>query len=510
MSDIRNLSSDRVGNAVSGLRGVIAGLEKDVKTKGAMTRINTSLDYALALIDDFMTVIDQQQKELARLKMADPRYQVVEVAALQRLVHETLEEVSGLAVLQPDSPVKKALETAYKVITILNSKSKMVFVADIEGVKNSSGYSELMGWFNDHIMALGAREDADAINLRAVFNEMVKQLQAITKGEGRIADLEKAAKAHEKIVSDLTMERDAIEEVKKATFQEANDLRALLKQSGEELVAVRGQLASSQLRASALHDLIGQREQELTGTRVELNNALRQLDGTHQEAKDVKRQPSEVPLLAIEQPGANSGFWVVNRDWHDQVVERDIILLRSREDREKYEGQLRNAVMALARSNGLNKDIREMFCKVVLVDWDDFFKQNSEGATRFGPVFSAGTLKLLELGSQETKPEEPKVPNILSDKQPQMDRKVWLLNNEFIKWFKEKNSSWQSMEMLPNRNFFRVAVAERINAMLGKDPTAKLPIVVIDWDMATTDMVWFVTPEVDMTNYILKGKFSQF
>jgi len=310
-----------------------------------------------------------------------------------------------------------------------------------------------------------------AVALIGDFQKAIEQqVRELARLHTLIADDADKLQVAEKELSDARLELEAVTAVKDDLAKEVSDIRGL----------------------------VVQREEELAGTRTELNTVLRQRD-------EEATKKIELPILSAQQPAASTGFWVINREWHDWFIAEHMLTLRgSMLDRASYEQALRVEVCKLAGNNGLNTDIREIHTKVVIVDWDGFFATEGDGPSRFGPVFSAGTLKLLPV--EVAQPEEPKVPLLLAENQPQLGRKVWALNQQYFNWYVGKFPSHANMNDINNRNQFRTTLATHMNEKLGLLAGAKLPILIIDWDMSPAGTLFFVTPEIDLTPFVTKPK----
>lgn len=219
---------------------------------------------------------------------------------------------------------------------------------------------------------------------------------------------------------------------------------------------------------------------------------MQHLKKTFQAAEEEDTSPPA--LLAPEQRGADNGFWVISREWHDYAIGSHDIDLTQRSGRDKYLIMLRHDVAKLAKVAN-PEGIESVATMMVMVEWDSHMLAEERGDNRFGPVFCSGTLKLLPEQNKPAEPVKPvEPPCAVPDKFD--DSGLYLLNEDWRRWFMIEHPGYANLDRITNRNYMRSVLSMSVGRML--KGTGKSPVVVIDWDAAISiGNTYFTVPEHD-------------
>lgn len=233
---------------------------------------------------------------------------------------------------------------------------------------------------------------------------------------------------------------------------------------------------------------IDEQEQKLKEAHIELDH----LKKTVQVAEEEDTSPPA--LLAPEQRGADNGFWVISREWHDYAMGSHDIDLNQRSGREKYLIMLRHDVAKLAAIAN-PEGIESVAVMMVMVEWDSHMLAEEKGDNRYGPVFSSGTLKLLPEQNKPAEPVKPvEPPCAVPDKFDASG--LYLLNEDWRRWFMIEHPSYANLDRITNRNYMRSVLSISVGRML--KVTGKSPVIVVDWDAAASiGGTYFSVPEHD-------------
>ena len=234
-----------------------------------------------------------------------------------------------------------------------------------------------------------------------------------------------------------------------------------------------------------LRNMLIEREEELSRVRSELQSTF-----------DNAEKPPRLPaLLDPQQPGAENGFWIINRAWHDYAVGSYGIDLATPEGRDRYKNILRSAVAKVAGDCGANTDLRSIATMMVVVEWDSHTRAEEQGDNPIGPVFCSGTLKLLAPG-KEAEPVTPVEPPFMIAGQYDK-RGLYMINDEWRQWFIATNPAKGDLTKVDNRNALRHALSLSVKRYMQLSDKAPSPIVVIDWDAALNlGTAYFSVPEM--------------
>lgn len=263
----------------------------------------------------------------------------------------------------------------------------------------------------------------------------------------------------------------------------------------KELTGRISQLVTSE---ADLKRMLAEREETLKETREELNTAL---GGSPTPPASTER----VGLLAADQSGVIGGFYLINREWHDNVVRNGRMLLNLPEHRKRYEGLLAGEVLQLATANYPEQKFGHVS---TLVGWDMFLEWDMrEEGYAHGPIFSAGNVKFAKaVEAPQEEPEAPKEPALLANEQPQIHNGLFMLNNEWRHWYL-KNHNYLDISSINDRCTFRDAVSKAIKVATGIEETQPDPIVIIDWDTAcATGNIFFVAPSYVPTKHVVSTR----
>lgn len=422
---------------------ILKGLEKvlmELKSTQTVLEPNVAIDRvqgAIQLIVDASGVIRQLEDQLIEERKQKPFIKITSEENSKSFVDSVIQTLNSIALDGLVPPKYKALCDAVKLIQAFRNFDGVIYVADWKSLAiPKEDLLDMTRNLEKLMLEEAGRESPCAGLLRDVFNTLICQMRDIVAQESSVAEL---------------------------------------------------------------CNLIEQREEELARCRGELQAAL-QKNETAELLGDVSHHFKSPALLAPEQKGAEQGFWLISREWHDDVVGAHSLDIATINGRLNYLALLRAAVAKLAMEITEGLTLKDFASLGVIVEWDSHIAAEEGGDKGYGPVFCAGTVKLLPKNLEVVEPQPPKEPHFLGESEYPEDG-IYAVSPAWVAWYGQIFPNLTNFGLVGDRNNFRNYLATTIKEWLKLLPKSKTPIVIIDWDYSSSNgVLYFVTPGISLTS----------
>lgn len=333
----------------------------------------------------------------------------------------------------------------------------------------------------------------------ALVEELIEQIKS--RDEGLIEAAETAMKETELL---------------SATQVECGELQKTNHELGERVKCLDSYLEDAQVKINNMAEELLTKDEELSSLRINYAECLSRLFKAKIMRPEELYSKGALFLPQVTFTPENDGFYEVNPEWHDKVVNDLELDLKDPGHRRTYERVLIASAARLHNNNYpvADGDKQEI---TVVVAWDAYFS-----FARKSPTFSTGKLPLFKPAMEtmvfsyqadngwEKNDKKDAVlsdveatssygdvePPVLDMAQPHIDIGLYTISKQFVVWFNANKSRGEAdMNELYTRNDFRTYLSEKVKRFL--DHT-KIPVVVIDWDAAAiTGLLNFMCPELD-------------
>jgi hypothetical protein len=310
-------------------------------------------------------------------------------------------------------------------------------------------------------------------------------------------------------------------ELLSAAQVECSELKAKNHQLEELVKCTESYLEEAQAKINAMADASVAKDEELVTLRTNYAECLGRLFKARVMRPEELYSKGPLFLPQVTSTPENDGFYEVNPEWHDKVVNDLKLDLHNPADRRIYECILIASAARLHNNNypvvdGAKQEI------TVVVAWDAYLSVD-----RKSPTFSTGKLPLFKpapetmtfsyraddgweksdkkdvglgdvaesnTGDDQPAEEAPAEPLLLSMGQSYIGHNLYTISREFVIWFSKYKTKGQSgLDELYVRNDFRTYLSEKLAKFIGINI---LPVVIIDWDAAaiTGDLNFMCLP----------------
>ena len=364
---------------------------------------------------------------------------------------------------------------------------------------------------------------------------VTKAKNTLTQGCQLVQDMMDLLKVRGDKLVELTENAMKETEILSASQVECSELKAKNHDLEELVKCTESYLADAQAKIDAMAVDSGAKDEELITLRTNYAECLGRLFKARVMRPEELYSKGALFLPQVTFTPENDGFYEVNPEWHDKVVNDLKLDLHNPVDRSAYECILIASAARLHNNNYpvVDGDKQEI---TVVVAWDAYLSVD-----RKSPTFSTGKLPLFkpaehetvvfsyqadngwekndkkDVGlddvdnqgsSEEVVVDEPKEPLLLSKVQSYIGQNLYTISEEFVIWFsKYKSRTKAGLGELYVRNDFRTYLSEKIAKFIGIGIT---PVVVIDWDAAAiTGSLNFICLALDPYRSTMLGQLKE-